>query len=40
MYEFIRIQFLLGKLTDAQVYALAPAYITPEQAGKIVRKEA
>lgn len=40
MYEFIRIQYLMGRLTDLQVYAMAPKYITAEQAGEIVRKEA
>lgn len=40
MYEFIRIQYLMGRLTDQQVYGMVPKYITAEQAGEIVRKEA
>lgn len=36
MYEFIRIQYLLGRLMDLQVYAMAPKYITAEEAEKIV----
>lgn len=39
MYEFIRVQYLLGRLTDQQVYSMVPKYITAEQAGQIVRKE-
>ena len=36
MYEFIRIQFRLGKLTADQVRAFAPRWITAEQAEEIV----
>ena len=37
MYEFIRIQYILGRLTDLQVYDMAAkGYITAEQAGKII----
>ena len=36
MYEFIRIQFLLGKITAEQVRAFAPEYVTAEEAEKIV----
>lgn len=36
MYEFIRIQYLMGRLTDQQVYGMVPQYITAEQAAKIV----
>lgn len=36
MYEFIRIQFVLGRIDAAQVRAFAPKYITAEQAEDIV----
>lgn len=36
MYEFIRIQFALGRIDAAQVRAFAPKYITAEQAENIV----
>lgn len=40
MYEFIRIQYLMGRLTDQQVYGMVPKYITADEAVKIVKKEA
>ena len=36
MYEFIRIQYALGKLTAEQVMEFAPRWITEEQAEEIV----
>ena len=36
MYEFIRIQFTLGRIDAAQVRAFAPKYITAGQAEAIV----
>ena len=36
MYEFIRIQYQLGRLTADQVRAFAPRWITAEQAEEIV----
>lgn len=39
MYEFIRIQFVLGRLTAEQVRGFAPKYITAEQAETIINGE-
>lgn len=36
MYDFIRLQYQMRKLTEAQVKALSPRWITTEQAEKIV----
>lgn len=36
MYEFIRIQYRLGKITEEQVHSYAPRWITEEQAMEIV----
>lgn len=36
MYDFIRIQFLLGNLTKQQVNNFAPLWITTQQAQEIV----
>ena len=36
MFEFIRIQYVLGKLTAEQVQAFASHWITQEQAAQIV----
>jgi hypothetical protein len=36
MYEFIRIQYILGNLTPEQVRGYAPKWITAEQAEQIV----
>ena len=36
MYEFIRIQFLMGKLTAEAVRGFAPRYITAQEAEKII----
>lgn len=36
MYEFIRVQYILGRLTDQQVYGMVSKYITEEQAKEIV----
>lgn len=35
MYEFIRIQYRMGKLTADQVRAFVPKWITAEQAEEI-----
>lgn len=35
MYEFIRIQYRMGKLTADQVRAFVPKWITAKQADKI-----
>ena len=39
MYEFIRIQFIMGRLTAFDVLGMAPKYITIEQAEKIIGKD-
>ena len=36
MYEFIRIQYLMGKITAEQVAGFVPKYITNEQAYRII----
>lgn len=36
MYEFLRIQFLLGRIDAAQVLAFAPRFLTEEEAQRIV----
>ena len=36
MYNFIKIQFRLGKLTAEQVREFAPKWITAEQAAEII----
>ena len=36
MYEFIRIQYKLGRLTPEQVRDFAPKWITEEQAEEIL----
>lgn len=38
MYEFIRIQYVLGKITADQVMTFAPKYITEAQAKEITGK--
>ena len=40
MYEFIRIQYLLGKLTADQVRSFAPKWITVDQAEEIIGENA
>ena len=37
MYEFIRVQFELGKITAEKVRSYAPRYITAAQAEEIVK---
>lgn len=37
MFEFIRIQYVLGNLTEEQVRAFVPVYITDEQADEITK---
>ena len=36
MYQFIRIQFLMGKLTAGGVRGFAPRYITAQEAEEII----
>ena len=36
MYEFIRIQYVMGHITAEQVRGFAPQYITAEQADTII----
>ena len=36
MYEFIRIQFIMGRLTAFDVLGMAPKYITTDEANKII----
>lgn len=36
MYEFIRIQYAMGRISAEQVRAFAPQYITAEQAEQII----
>lgn len=36
MYEFISIQYKMGRITDDQVRSFVPKYITEEQAKEIV----
>lgn len=36
MYEFIRLQYMMGKLTKEQVQAFAPRWITETQAENIL----
>ena len=38
MYEFIRLQYVMGRITAEQVRAFAPRYITAEQAEEIINK--
>lgn len=39
MYEFIRIQYIMGRLTAFDVLGMAPKYITTEQANNIINGE-
>ena len=36
MYEFIRLQYRMGRITAGQVIAYAPRWITDEQASEII----
>lgn len=36
MFEFIRIQYEMGRLSDEQVRGFAPRWITEEQAEEII----
>lgn len=38
MYEFIKIQYELGRLTKEQVRGFAPRWISDEQAEEIIGK--
>lgn len=37
MYEFIRVQYLLGKITKQQVWEFAGKYITMKEAEEITK---
>ncbi len=39
MYDFIRIQYQLGKLTAEQVPGFVPRWLTSEQAEAIINRE-
>lgn len=39
MYEFIKIQYEMGKLTDDQVRSFVPRWITKEQAEAIINQK-
>ena len=39
MYEFIRLQYIMGRLSAEQVRGFAPQYITAEQAETIINGE-
>lgn len=39
MYEFIRIQYVMGRLSAVDVLGMAPKYITTEQANNIINGE-
>ena len=39
MFEFIRIQYVMGHITAEQVRGFAPQYITAEQADAIINGE-
>lgn len=39
MYEFIRLQYIMGRLTAFDVLGMAPKYITIEQANNIINGE-
>lgn len=39
MYEFIRIQYIMGRLTPEQVHGFVSQYITSEQAETIINGE-
>lgn len=36
MYEFIRLQYIMGRLTAFDVLGMVPKYITQEQADNII----
>ena len=38
MFEFIRIQYILGRLSAVAVLGMAPKYITVEQANQIINE--
>ena len=38
MYDFIRIQYVMGKIDEAQVRVFVPHYITQDQADEITGK--
>ena len=38
MFEFIRLQYIMGKITAEQVHGFVPKYITQEEADTIVNE--
>lgn len=40
MFEFIKLQYEMGKITAARVYAFVPKWITSEQADEIAGQAA
>ena len=36
MFNFIKLQYQMGKITAAEVWAYAPGFITAEEADKII----
>lgn len=38
MFNFIKIQYTLGRINDVQVQSFVSKYITQEQANEIIRK--
>lgn len=36
MHEFIRIQYVMGRITESDVLSMVPKYITAEQANSII----
>lgn len=36
MYEFIKLQYLIGRINAVKVMSYAPKWITPEQAEEII----
>ena len=39
MYEFIRLQYIMGRMTRGQVMEQVPRWITSEQANNIINGE-
>jgi hypothetical protein len=38
MYNFIRLQYAMGTITEVQLYKLVPKYLTEEQVQMILEK--
>lgn len=39
MYEFIRLQYIMGMIDDEKVTSFVPKWITKEQSEEIIKKE-